>query len=166
MARRRNRNQSVQKHQDGTIEPPDKTDQKSGESEIILPVPGTIRLINAQIIQVLVEKDTPEEVERLMKLDLDYNEKRLAIIRTHEDKDPDSVEERHNSRFRRFQYKCLLLLLPFVLVGSVFAPMFVAAGFLLLGVLIVCGVLLNGRERELDLTGFVRLLTAIVKGEK
>ena len=142
MSRQRKRNRSLQKHQDRTIEAADKTEQKPVEPEIILPVPG--RLINARIIQVLVEKDTPEEVERLMKLELDYNEKRLAIIRNHEDKDPDSIEERHNSRFRRFQYKCLLLLLPFVLVGSVFAPMIVATGFLFLCVVIVCGVLLNG----------------------
>jgi hypothetical protein len=166
MSRQRKRNRSLQKHQDGTIELSDKTSQKSVEPEIIFPVPGTPRLINARIIQVLVEKDTPEEVERLMKLDLDYNERRLAIIRNHEDKDLDSIEDRHNSRFRRFQYKCLLLLLPFLVVGAVFAPVTVAAGFLLLCILIVCGVLLNGRERELDLSGFVRLFTAIVKREE
>jgi hypothetical protein len=164
MSRQRKRKRSLQKHQDGAIESSDKTRQQPVEPEIILPVPG--RLINARIIQVLLEKDTPDEVERLMKLDLDYNERRLAIIRNHEDKDPDSIEERHNCRFRRFQYKCLLLLLPFVLVGAVFAHSTVAAGFLLLCILIVCGVLLNGRERELDLTGFVRLFTAIIKREE
>lgn len=166
MARRRNRKHSLQKHHHGNIETSDQTDQKSAEPELLMPVPGAARLINARIIQVLVEKDTPEEVERLMQLDLDYNERRLAIIRNHEDKDPNSIEERHNSRFRRFQYKCLLLLLPFVLVGAVFAPLFVSAGFSLLCILIVCGILLNGRERELDLTGFVKLLTAIVKREE
>lgn len=62
MARRRNTHKTLQKHQDDDIDP-----------EIILPVPGSARLINARIIQVLVEKDTPEEVERLMQLDLDYN---------------------------------------------------------------------------------------------
>ena len=164
MSRQRKRNRSLQKHKDGTIEPSDKTGPKPLEPEIILPVPGT--LINARIIQVLVEKDTPDEVERLMKLDLDYNERRLAIIRNHKDKDPDSIEERHNSRFRRFQYKCLLLLLPFLLVGTMLAPRTIAAGFLLLCVLIVLGVLLNGRERELDLTGFVRLFTSILKREE
>jgi hypothetical protein len=163
MSRQRKRKRSLQKHQDGAIEPSDKTRQQPVEPEIILPIPG--RLINARIIQVLVEKDTPDEVERLMKLDLDYNERRLAIIRNHEDKDPDSIEERHNSRFRRFQYKCLLLLLPFLLVGAMFAPVLIVAGFLSLCILIVCGVLLNGRERELDLTGFVRLLTAIIRRE-
>ncbi len=166
MSRQRKRNRSLQKHQDGTIEPSDKTGQKSDEPEIILPVPDTPRLINARIIQVLVEKDTPEEVERLMKLDLDYNERRLAIIRDHEAQDPDSIEERRNSWFRRFQYKCLLLLLPFLLVGTMLAPGTVAAGFLLLCILIVLGVLLNGRERELDLTGFVRLFTTILKREE
>lgn len=163
MSRQRKRNQSVQKRQGGAIETSDKTGPKPDDPEILLPVPG--RLINARIIQVLVEKDTPEEVERLMKLDLDYNERRLAIIRNHDDKDPDSIEERHNSRFRRFQYECLLLLLPFLLVGAMFASVLIVTGFLSLCILIVCGVLLNGRERELDLTGFVRLLTAILRRE-
>lgn len=164
MSRPRKKNRSLQKHQAPTIGPSDKAGPKSVEPEIVLPVSG--RLINARIIQVLVEKDTPEEVERLMKLELDYNEKRLAILRNHEDKDPDSIEERHNSRFRRFQYKCLLVLLPFLLVGTMLAPGTVAAGFLLLCILIVLGVLLNGRERELDLTGFVRLFTSILKREE
>jgi hypothetical protein len=166
MTRRRNKTRSLQKHRHRPIETSDKTDQKPVEPEIILPVSDAARLINARIIQVLVERDSPEEVERLLKLDLDYNEKRLAIIRNHEDQDPNSMEERHNSRFRRFQYKCLLLLLPFILVGAMFAPLLVSAGFLSLCILIVCGVLLNGRERELDLTGFVKLLTAIVKREE
>lgn len=154
MSKHRKRKRSLRKRQDRTNEPSDKTGQQPVEPEIILPISG--RLINARIIQVLVEKDTPEEVERLMKLELDHNEKRLAILRNHEDKDPDSIEERHNSRFRRFQYKCLLLLLPFVLVGAVFAPVIVATGFLFLCILIVCGVLLNGRERELEFDWFCK----------
>jgi Flp pilus assembly protein TadB len=134
--------------------------------EVILPVPGSNKLITAQIIQILIEKNNPDEVERLMKAELDYNEKRFAILREHSEKDPDSMDERETSRFRRVQYKCLIAVLVGLLLATPFVNVTIAAAFAILCILIVCGVLLNGRERELDLPGFVKLFSAIVKREQ
>lgn len=134
--------------------------------EVIFPVPGSNKLITAQIVQILIEKDNPDEVERLMKAELEYNEKRFAILREHSQKDPDSIDERETSRFRRMQYKCLIGVLVGLLIAIPFVSVPIAASFTILSILIVCGVLLNGRERELDLPGFVKMFSAIVKREE
>jgi hypothetical protein len=51
-------------------------------------------------------------------------------------------------------------------LATPFVNVTIAAAFAILCILIVCGVLLNGRERELDLPGFVKLFSAIVKREQ
>jgi hypothetical protein len=168
MTRRRNqqnRNQSIQRT--GT-EPPASSsdDNKPFTPEIVLPLPGQGKLITTQIVQILIEKNNPDEIERLMKAELDYNEKRFAILREHSEKDPDSIEERNTSNFRRVQYKCLIGILIGLLLAAPFVNLTIAAAFAILCILIVCGLLLNGRERELDLPGFVKLFSAIIKREE
>ena len=151
--------------------PPDSSPQTSEDNkpitpEIVLPISGQNKLINAQIVQILIEKNNPDEIERLMKAELDYNEKRFAILREHSEKDPDSIEERNTSNFRRVQYKCLIVVLIGLLIAAPFVNLTIAAAFAILCILIVCGLLLNGRERELDLPGFVKLFSAIIKREE
>lgn len=166
MTRNRNRPARDQLQRGSALPPAKAEDQQAVTPELVLPIPGQGKLITAQIVQILLEKNNPDEVERLMKAELEYNEKRFAILREHSLKDPDSIEERQTSKFRRSQYTALLILLPPLLIALPFVPLVIGAAFSIICILIVCGVLLNGRERELDLSGFVKLFTAIVSKEQ
>lgn len=97
-----------------------------------------------------------------MEADLDYNERRLKIVREHAELHPDARDYRVARRSRRFQYM-LLLVLAVVLLGSMaFVPIPVAAIFGTVAILIVSGILVNARERELDLQGFIKLINIVV----
>jgi hypothetical protein len=143
------------------LQKPDQNKSATIEPEFILS--GAAEpLINARIVQILLERNDPEEVERLMKAELDYNEKRLQILRENAEKHPDAIEERETRRFRRWQYKALISLL-FLLVGAApFVPLAVSATFGILCILIVSGVLVNAREREIDLAGLVKIINVII----
>lgn len=59
-------------------------------------------LITSQVIQISIEKEHGlEEVQKLFNAELDYNRRRLEILREHAENDPDAVEERRTKRFRR-----------------------------------------------------------------
>lgn len=135
------------------------TPQKEVE---ILPSEATPPLINAQIIQILVEKEDSEHVEKLLKAELDYNKQRLAILREHAEHHPDAKEERSTKTFRRTQYSFLLVVLLLLLVAMPFVSLAVASVFGILCILIVSGVLLNARERDVDLASFVKIINMIV----
>ena len=134
-------------------------------STAVLQVPEN-SLINAQIIQILIETGASAEVEKLMRLDLEYNKQRLEIIREHSSRHPDEIESRRAKTFRRTQYQALMLALFFLLVAMLFVALPLAAIFASICVLIIAALSLNGREREVDLSGFVKLLSTIVRREQ
>lgn len=131
-------------------------------SPSVLQVPEN-PLINAQIIQILVETGSPAEVEKLMQLDLEYNKHRFEIIREHASQHPDAIKSIKRESFRRTQYHALILALFFLLVAMLFVAFPLVAIFGFICVLIVAALSLNGREREVDLGGFVQLLSTIVR---
>jgi len=156
-------NQSLQRHSGG---PPDSQGTPEGQPidpEVLLPVPTARPLINAQIIQILIEKDNPDEIEKLMRLELDYNKERFEIMRDHSKHHPEAIESRKTRQFRRVQYIALIAVMFALIVAMPFVAFPVAATFGLVCVLIVAALSLNGREREVDLGGFVKVLTTIVK---
>jgi hypothetical protein len=134
--------------------------------EIMVPSGGNIPLINAEIVQILIQNNNPDEIERLMNADLDYNKRRLEIVREHASEHPDAIENRITRRSRRTQYTILLVLGCFLLVVMPIVPLAVAAIFGTIVTLIVCGILVNARERELDLHGFIKLINIVVGKQK
>lgn len=134
------------------------------EAELIDPENG--HLINQSIVQILVEKDTPAEIEKLMRAELDYNRERLSILREHTELHPDAIEDRKSKRFRRTQYLFLMGLLPPLLVVIYFVPLAVAIALCSLAMLIVVGVVLNGRDRDNDSEVLVKLIEKIIRREQ
>jgi hypothetical protein len=169
MARRRELkpNHALQKQPPASPEkaekPQDGSEAAPIDAEILPVVPPPRPLINAQIIQILIEKDNPDEIERLMRLELDYNKERFQIMREHSQLHPEAIESRQTRKFRRTQYIALIGLLFLLVAAMPFVAFPVAATFALICVLIVAALCLNGREREVDLGGFVKVLTAIMR---
>jgi hypothetical protein len=164
MVRRRNLPQKAERRdaarQEGDERP------EGAASEVVFPSAPNVPLINAEIVQILIQNNNPDEVRRLMDADLAYNKERLAIIREHADQHPQAKEDRKTISFRRTQYVIMLVVLVGLLAAMPFVSLAVAATFGILCILIVSGVLLNGREREFDLAGFVQLLGTIVRREQ
>ena len=83
--------------------PPQSTQKRDDEKQevitpdLILPSSANVPLINAEIVQILIKENNDEEIERLMKADLNYNEKRLAIIRQHAARAPRCNRSKKNS---------------------------------------------------------------------
>jgi hypothetical protein len=97
-----------------------------------------------------------------MKAELDYNRERLKILREHAIDDPDAIEGRRARRFRRTQYKCLILLLFIIVAMAPFVNLGSAALYGTLSMLIVAGLIFNGRDRDMDTESLLELLRELV----
>lgn len=158
-------NNAIQKRPTDAPEVQPDTDAEPIDGEV-LPIPAPRPLINAQIVQILIEKDNPDEIQKLMRMELDYNKERFEIMRDHSKHHPEAIEARKTRQFRRTQYMALMAVLFVLIAAMPFSAFPVAATFGLVCVLIVAALSLNGREREVDLGGFVKVLTAIVKRDQ
>jgi hypothetical protein len=119
-------------------------------------------LINTTIVQILVERNNPEEVKDLIRAELDYNKERLSILREHAEKHPDAIEERKTRKFRRTQYWFLMGFLTVLLGVICFVPVVIAISLCALAMIIVAGVVLNGRDRDNDSEMLVKILDKIM----
>jgi hypothetical protein len=106
----------------------DKPQPRPVEPEV-LPPETEPPLINARIIQILVEKEDSEHVEKLLNAELDYNKRRFEIMREHAEHHPDAKAERQTRAFRRTQYSFLLIVLLLLLVSLPFVSLAVASVF-------------------------------------
>lgn len=120
------------------------------EGELLANAHDNGHLINQYIVQLLVEKDSPEEIKELMRAELDYNKERLGIIREHAEKHPDAIEERKKHRFRRLQYGYLMLALPMLVYASHHAPVLTGAMLTSAMIFVIVSIALNGRDRDND----------------
>jgi len=160
MARTPKSNRSLQRQ--------DKTDVSAQDvipGEVVLPTTANAPLINAEIVQILIQNNHPDQVNALMKADLDYNQRRLEIIREHAAQHPDAIEGRKTRQARRHQYMALLALGSVLLLVMPFVPIAIGAIFGTVVTLIICGILVNARERELDLQGFIKLINIVIGRE-
>jgi hypothetical protein len=123
-------------------------------------------LINQTIVQILVEKGDPAEIEKLMQAELNFNRERLSILREHTELHPDAIEDRRSKRFRRIQYLFLMALLPPLLGVIYFSQMAVSIALCSMAMLIVVGVVLNGRDRDNDSEVLVKLIEKILRAEQ
>lgn len=136
------------------------------QGELLLNSSENGHLINQSIVQILVERNNPDEVEKLMRAELDYNRERLSILREHTEKHPDAIEDRKAKKFRRTQYFFLMALLPALLIVISFLPTAIAIALCSLAMIIVAGIVLNGRERDNDSEVLVKLLEKFIRREQ
>lgn len=140
---------------------------KNGDDGAILgEIVDTPTFVTPQVVTVLIEGDKEDDLEKLLEAELKYNEKRFAIIRAHKDQDPDAVEHRKTRAFRRHAYMVLLFTAVGILIAMPFVNLVTAGVFGTIGMIIVCGVMLNARDRELDLAGMLKMIQAILRRKK
>lgn len=120
-------------------------------------------LVSQRAIEKFAERDRDhEDLERFLQTINNFTKQQLELNREHAEKHPDAIEGRKTQNFRRLQYVVLLCMLPFILGALVYVTLPVATVLGIIGVLITSGVLVNGRDREMDLNGFVRMIHSIV----
>lgn len=139
-----------------------KAEQDDGQEPIVGELVQT-NLVSPQTIEMWAESDRNHaDFERFLATVGSFTASQMQLNREHATLHPDAVEQRKTQHFRRVQYVVLLCLLPLMIVASVFVPLPVAAFLGIICVLIVSGVLVNGRDREMDLNGFIRMVHSIV----
>ncbi len=139
----RNRNRGLQSNNRQEMARKENEEQANTLTPDMILQPGNEPLINAQIVQILIQNNHPDQVKALMEADLDYNSRRLEIVRKHAEEHPDAKENRRVVTFRRIQYITLLCLLPPLLIAAPFVSFAVAATFGMIAILIISGVLLK-----------------------
>lgn len=135
------------------------------EGELLENSPDNGHLINQSIVQILIERNNPDEVEKLMRAELDYNRERLSILREHTELHPDAIEVRKSKKFRRTQYLFLMCLLPILLVVIYFTPTAIAIALCSMAMMIIVGVVLSGRDRDNDSEMMVRLIEKLIRND-
>lgn len=133
------------------------------EGELVDSPQDNGHLINQVIVQILIEKDHPEKVMELMNAELAYNKERLQIVREHAEKHPDAIEERSAKKFRRIQYGFLMVFLPALLVVIYFMPTAIAIALCAIAMIIVAGIVLNGRDRDNDSDVLLKIIEKTIK---
>lgn len=139
-----------------------KKDDGSGDEPILAEYVET-NLVTPQTIEKWAERDgESKEFVNFLTAVNEFMADQMRLNREHATLHPDAIEHRRTQYFRRLQYVVLLCLLPLMIVALAFVPLPVAAFLGIICVLIVSGVLVNGRDREMDLNGFVRMVHSIV----
>ena len=146
-----------------TIKPKQLPKKPSQEGELLSSLPDNGHLINQSIVQILVERNKPNEVQELMRAELDYNRERLEILREHTKNHPDAIEDRKAKRFRRIQYLFLMAFLPVLLTVIYFMPTAIAIALCSLAMMIVAGIVLNGRDRDNDSEVLLKLFEKLAR---
>ena len=143
--------------------PPKKEGDEKDDEVIIPEVVEQSHFVTPQTIQILIKEDKQGDIQDLINMELDYNKKRLEIIREHAVLHPDAIERRKGKDFNRTSYFILILISIGLLIAAPFVNIAVGATFGVIIILIICGVLLNAREREMDLKGMLQLFEAILR---
>ena len=136
------------------------------EGELMSNSPDNGHLINQYIVQMLVEKDSPEEIKDLMKAELDFNRERLAIVREHAALHPEAIEDRATKGFRRVQYSFLMGLTLVLLPLIFFSPISTALTLCAILTIVVSAIAVNGRDRDNDSDTLISLLDKIIRSTK
>jgi hypothetical protein len=141
---------------------PKQSGDKDKDDDMIIPeIVNPPPLVTPHIIEIYIKEDKQDDLERLLDAEVEYNRKRFAVIREHLVQHPDGIENRKTKAFRRVQYGILLGILGVLLLTMPYIPLSATAVFGVISILIVSGVLVNARERELDLKGFIKIITTI-----
>jgi hypothetical protein len=162
MSGKRNNRSSNHKSKSAIANP---SSQSSSDAEFLQD--SGVPLIDAHTVQTLIQNEhSAEQLTRLIDADLSYNKQRLEIIREHALKHPDLIDLRKIRRYRRTQYAVLLALACALSASMPFVSLVVTAIFATITMLIVCGVLFNARDREMDSQGFLKLINIVIGRKK
>ncbi len=144
---------------------PAKTNSTDDDSEVIIPeIVDTPNLVTSQVVQILIKEDKQGDLKELLETELEYNKKRFEIIRDHKKQDPDAVDHRKTKAFRRQVYGVLLVFAFGLFIAMPFVNLVAGGTFGIIAMIIICGALLNARDRELDLAGMIQMIQAVLKG--
>ena len=97
-----------------------------------------------------------------MELELTYNARQFEIIREHSEKDPDKIDDRKNTQYRRNQYYLLTAITAALLAASPFVPLATVIFFGALALMVTGAALVNARQRDNDGRHIAALLTHII----
>ncbi|HMO80124.1 MAG TPA: hypothetical protein PKD24_04970 [Pyrinomonadaceae bacterium] len=141
--------------------------KKESDDDVIIGEFVDRQLVSPQTIEKFAERDRDhEDFERFLQSVNNFVARQQELNREHATLHPDAIEGRKSQNFRRIQYVALIALLPFNLVALLFVPLPVASVLGIISILIVSGVLVNGRDREMDLNGFIRMIHSIAGGKE
>lgn len=159
MTVRRNKSSSAQKPRE-TSAPRDFLPARITDEDSVESPKG---LLTSQVIQISIQKGNGfEEVQKLFNAELDYNRRRLEILREHAEKHPDAVEERRTKRFRRRLYGYLALLALVLFAAMPFVGIGVASVFGVCALAVVAGILVNARDRDSDARPIMEMLKRLI----
>ncbi len=140
--------------------PPKKEDEK--DDDVIVGEVVNPQLVNQKVIEKFADRDEPEELERFLKTINNFTREQAEIAREHADKHPDAIDHRNNRSFRRLCYSVLLVFAGGLIITMPLVNLVVAGTFGIIAMLIICGVMLNARDRELDLSGFLKMIQTVI----
>lgn len=142
---------------------PPKKSNVDREDDAILGEVVNPQLVNSRTIEKFADKDREhEDLERFLKTINNFTREQAEIVREHAKQHPDAIENRNGQKFRRLQYGILIGFLAVMLLTLPFTPLSAAAVFGIIAILIVSGVLVNARDRDMDLPGFIKMINAII----
>lgn len=144
--------------------PPQSTPNEE-DDDVIIPeiVDNAPNLVTPQIVQILIQENKQGDLQALLDTELNYNKQRFEIIRHHKEHDVDAVDHRKTKQFRRQVYGCLLVVAIGLFLAMPFVNLVAAGIFGTIGMIIICGAMLNARDRELDLAGMLQMIQAILQ---
>jgi len=141
----------------------DENDDDAIEGEIVNPNPQ----INSRILEKFAEKDREhEDLERFLGTVTKFNKENLATNREHSELHPDAIDHRKTKAFRRHCYGALFVFASGLVIAMPFVNLVVAGTFGIIVMLVICGVMLNARDREMDLSGFLQMIKTIAQRDK
>jgi|GEM_PF-6281472 len=139
--------------------PPANDDTDAIVAEFVEPASN---LITQQTVLVLVKENREEDLPKILDAEVEYNRKRFEVIRDNKEKDPDAIDIRKTRAFRRNIYYILIVFAGVLLLVMPFINLVACGIFGTIGMIIICGAMLNARDRELDLAGMLQVIQAII----
>lgn len=142
---------------------PSQKNSAEREDDAILGEVVNPQLVNSRTIEKFADKDREhEDLERFLSTINNFTREQASIVREHAEKHPDAIEHRNTKQFRRQQYSYLLIISVILLAVLPISPLAVVVIFGMVAMVIISGILVNARERELDLKGFITIIKTIV----
>ncbi len=137
----------------------------NADDDVIIGEVVNPQLVNARTIEKFAEQDrNKEDFKDFLATVNNFTREQAAINREHAGQHPDAIDHRKTKAFRRYCYIALISFAGALIIAMPFVNLVVAGTFGIIVTLIVCGVMLNARDRELDLGGMLQMIQAIIRG--
>lgn len=140
-----------------------KNDSKDDDGAILGEVVNP-NLVSAETVDKFAEpgRELAEFKDFLAAVN-DFTREQALIVREHARDHPDAIDHRKTRRFRRGSYYGLLAISATLLGSMPFVNLVVAGTFGIMAMLIICAVILNARDREMDFGGLLKMIQTVLK---